>query len=80
MRIWKRFQDWYRGTYVPPPKHDPDSPLVRISPGRYEQPPTAKLLRVLGRFWSAHWQWIIGTALAIIAILVTLKAGAQIAF
>jgi hypothetical protein len=30
------------------------------------------MLAALGRFWIAHWQWIIGTAIAIIAIIVSL--------
>ena len=40
--------------------------------GYYEQPALAKVLGVLGRFWLAHWQWIIGTVLAIIGLVVAL--------
>ena len=68
----ERIRDWYRGTYVPPPPNDPDSPIVIISIGHYEQPLLAKLLGISGRFWLDHWQWIIGTALAVLAILVAL--------
>jgi hypothetical protein len=70
MSLKERLQEWYRGKYVPPPPNDPGSPLWRISPGHYEQPSLARLLRVIAQFWLAHWQWIIGTAIAIIAIMV----------
>lgn len=72
MGAWRKIKEWYQGEYIPPPPNDPDSPVVFISPGHYEQPLLAKVLRILGHFWLAHWQWIIGTALAIIAIVVAL--------
>lgn len=61
-----RIRDWYRGTYVPPPPNDPYSQIVFIGPGRYEQPRLAKILGVLGRFWLKHWQWIVGTVVAVV--------------
>ena len=67
-----KIKDWYRGVYVPPPKNDPDSSIVIISPGHYEQSPLAKVLGAIGRAWLAHWQWTIGTVLAIVAIIVSL--------
>lgn len=70
MGVWERLKEWYEGKYVPPPSIDPDSSFVIISPGHYEQPLVAKILRVIGNFWLAHWKWIIGTVLAVIAILV----------
>lgn len=71
MSLFMRLSSWYHGKYVPPPPNDPGSPIVRISPGHYEQPALAKLLHVLVTFWLQHWQWIIGTALAIVAILLS---------
>jgi hypothetical protein len=35
----------------------------------YEPPALAKALRVLGRFWIAHWKWIITIAITIAGIL-----------
>ena len=35
MALVSRVRDWYRGKYVPPPRNDPNSPLVFVSPGRY---------------------------------------------
>lgn len=67
---WLR--EWYRGRYVPPRLNDPNSSIVVLSPGRYEQPVLAKCLGALARFWLAHWQWIIGTFLAIIGLFLTL--------
>ena len=71
--IRQRLQEWYQGTYVPPPPNDPDSHVVFISPGHYEQTPLAKAVKLLGAFWLKHWQWITGTALAVIGIVVSLK-------
>ena len=68
----ERIRNWYRGRYVPPPPNDPDSPLVILLMGHYEQPLLAELLGVAGRFWLRHWQWTIGTALAVLAIFVAL--------
>jgi hypothetical protein len=55
---------WYRGLYVPPPT----GVLTHID--RFEQPPIANVLRSLGHFCLQHWQWILGTALAVLAIIV----------
>jgi len=70
MKTWDKIKAWYRGTYVPPPENDPESPLVIISPGYYEQPLSARILGTIGRFCLQHWQWIIGTILAIVAIII----------
>jgi hypothetical protein len=56
MQVIEKTKGWYRGRYVPPPPNDPDSSLVFISPGHYEQPILAKTLGVIGRFWLAHWK------------------------
>jgi hypothetical protein len=34
----------------------------------YEPPALAKALGTIGRFWLAHWKWIIGTAIAMVAL------------
>lgn len=72
MNLAERLREWYRGRYVPPRPNDPNSPIIVISLGHYEQPVLAKCLGALGRFWLAHWQWIIGTSLAIIGLFLTL--------
>lgn len=72
MNSAEQIREWYRGKYIQPRPNDPNSPIVVISPGHYEQPLLAKCFGALGRFWLAHWQWIIGTSLAIIGLLLTL--------
>ena len=67
----QRLHDWYRGKYVPPRPSTPD--LVVISPGHYDQPVFAKLLRTVGRFCRDHWKWIITITLAVPAVLVALN-------
>lgn len=67
--VLHRFSEWYQGTYIPPPPNDPYSNIVFISTGHYEQPPLAKILRMLFQFWLDHWKWIIGVAVAILAII-----------
>lgn len=39
----EKIKNWWRGKYIPPPKNDPDSQIVFISPGRYERPFLAKV-------------------------------------
>ncbi|WP_057162668.1 hypothetical protein [Lysobacter sp. Root916] len=70
MAIIEKLKEWRRGRYIPPPPSDPSNQIFFLSLGRYEQPVLAKLLGALGRFYLAHWQWIISTALAVIAIIV----------
>jgi hypothetical protein len=65
VRARERIAVWYQGVYVPPPANDPNSSLMFISPGYYEQPAMAKLLRRAGAFWLDHWKWLIGIAVAI---------------
>jgi hypothetical protein len=72
MSLIQKIKDWYRGKYVPPPKNDPNSGVVFISPGYYEQPLLAKIIGGLCHFYLKHWQWVIGTMIAIIGIIVAL--------
>jgi hypothetical protein len=65
MRIRQRLARWYRGRYVPPP---PSSRHVVFLTGHHEPSAPARFLRALVGFWLAHWQWIIGTALAVAAL------------
>jgi hypothetical protein len=69
MGFGERIKEWYRGRWVPPP---PPGRYLVFTMGHYEQPALARILGVLGRFWLAHWQWIIGTALVIVGIVVAL--------
>lgn len=72
MSLIQKIKDWYRGKYVPPPENDPNSGVVFISLGYYEQPLLAKIIGGLCRFYLKHWQWVIGTIIAIIGIIVAL--------
>lgn len=67
--MWQKIKEWYRGKYVPPRKNDPNSPVVFIGLGHYEQPPLAKALGRLARFWLERWPWIITTLIALVATL-----------
>jgi hypothetical protein len=58
MKLKKKVEDWYRGKYIPPPPNDPDSPIIFVSAGWYEQPHLARMIGAIARFWLAHWQWI----------------------
>ncbi|MBZ9820297.1 hypothetical protein [Mesorhizobium sp. CA4] len=68
MAFKQRISGWYQGKYVPP-QNDHSSGII-ILMGSYERHWTARLAQVLADFWLAHWQWTIGTTLAIIAIYV----------
>jgi hypothetical protein len=66
--IAERLKVWYRGRYISPPPNHPYSSVVFVSPGHYEQPALAKVLGIVGRFWLAHWKWIIGTVIAVVGL------------
>lgn len=70
MEIRKRIAEWYRGRYVPPPKNDPDSYVFVISPGYYEQPMLAKVIRVIWQFYLSHWKWLWGILATVVIALI----------
>lgn len=70
MGLIEKLKNWYRGRYIPPAPDDPNSQVFFLDLGHYERPALAKLLSAIGRFYLAHWQWVIGTVLAIVAIIV----------
>ena len=69
MGIINKLKEWYIGEYIPPPEKDPNSPVFIISAGHYEQSFIAKCLKVIGKFWLNHWQWILSFTVAIIALV-----------
>jgi hypothetical protein len=75
MSVGEKLKKWYRGTLIPPRQNDPGSPVVFLELDHYKQPPLAAFLGMLLKFIRGHWQWIIGTVLAIIAILVAVISG-----
>jgi hypothetical protein len=68
--MWKHIAEWYRGPYVPPPPNDPNSPVALFLMGRHEPHWTARYAQVLVAFWLAHWQWVIGTSIAVAGLLI----------
>jgi hypothetical protein len=72
MNLKEKIEDWYRGKYIPPPPDDPNSPIF-FGIGSYQQPLLARIIGAVARFWVEHWQWIIGTILAVVALVVSIK-------
>jgi hypothetical protein len=66
--IAERIANWYRGKYIPPPADDPDSLIVIISPGHYEQPFLARLIGAVWGFYARHWQWVWSTIIGVVAL------------
>ena len=67
-RIVDRLEIWYRGKYIQPPENDPDSPIIIVSAGWYEQPLLAKILGAVWSFYCTHWQWLWSTIIAVISL------------
>ena len=44
------------------------SPVVFVGPGFRVKPPLAQPLDRVVQFWLVHWQWLMGTMIAIIGI------------
>jgi hypothetical protein len=63
-------ENWYEGEFVPY-ENDSNDAVVFIG-GTYKRHWTAKVVRTLMRFWLNHWQWTIGTALAICGLAIAL--------
>ena len=65
--VIEKIQQWYEGEYVVY-ESDPHSPVIFIG-GDYRRHWTAAVARVLVEFWLAHWKWIIGSLIAIAAVV-----------
>jgi hypothetical protein len=63
-----KVRTWYGGEWKPY-ENPPGSAVVFMGVGANERHWTAKVARVLIRFWLAHWQWIIGAAIAVAGLL-----------
>ena len=63
MGVKKRIKTWWRGKYVQPS-------LTEIFDGetqkRFIRPWTAQVFVVVRQFWLNHWQFLIGTLVAIL--------------
>lgn len=70
MNFLERIRDWYNGKFIPY-GNDSNDAVVLIG-GTYERHWTAVVARVVAKFWSDHWQWTIGTVLAICGTLIAL--------
>ncbi len=68
IKIWGKIKEWYKGKYIPP-KLTQYSSITVLDTGGYKRPFIAKYLIVLKKFWIRHWQWIIGTILAVLALI-----------
>lgn len=64
--MWNRLRNWYDGEAV---VYEP--PLIGFTMRRHW---TASAARVLVEFWQRHWQWIIGTGIAIVASVAAVAA------
>lgn len=69
--ILKVVEDWYRGPYIEP-QNNPRSGLVFLM-GHHRPHWTAKAAQAVAAFWFAHWQWVIGTSIAVVGLAVALK-------
>lgn len=69
-KITERVANWYNGKYILPPKNDPNSSIIFILPGHYEQPLLAKILSAIGRFVAVEWKWLLGFIVAVLALYV----------
>ncbi|WP_126539282.1 hypothetical protein [Oharaeibacter diazotrophicus] len=62
---------WYQGEWKP--YFNPRDSNVFVFGGDHERHWTAKAARVVVTFWLNQWQWIIGTAIAIAALIATIS-------
>jgi hypothetical protein len=63
----KKLAEWHRGEYVPLDRED-DERFPVLSGGYYIQPPLARAIDALIRFYLIHWQWIWTTLIALVGL------------
>jgi hypothetical protein len=71
MRLREKLWNWYKGEFVPY-ENDPSSALVFFG-DTYNRRWSATALQVLVKFWENHWQWIIGTGIAVCGLAITFR-------
>jgi hypothetical protein len=71
LKFKKAVAEWYQGKSHAH-HNDPNSQVV-IFGWWYERHWTSRTAHVLAEFWLAHWQWVIGTSIAVVGLAVALK-------
>lgn len=69
LKFIKKLQQWYKGEFVPPPRNDPYSSLIIISPGYYKQPLLAKIIKKFINVFCNYKNFIVK---AIIGCIITI--------
>jgi hypothetical protein len=64
----KWLRNWYEGTWTQP--HNPANSYLVFGPYQ-EHHWTAQIVRSVVGFCQRHWQWIVGTAIALAALYVS---------
>lgn len=67
MKLKDKIENWYQGTYVPPPKNNPNDPFVFMSLGHYEKSAGAKI----AEFHLKHWVVLTPIYITLLGVLVT---------
>ncbi|MBB6254096.1 hypothetical protein [Nitrospirillum iridis] len=63
----KALKAWWRRMYgVSYIENDPDSPVIFV--GVEQAGPLRRARRLVASFWVKHWQWVIGTGIALIGL------------
>ena len=65
-----KIRQWYRGKFIP--ENNLNSDVIIVVDGFHKRHWTAHFARTLVTFWLKHWQWIIGTAIAITGLFTVL--------
>ncbi len=75
MAIIQKFKSLYSSTYIQAKKVTVGSLTIIVDAGHYEPSLISRFFTVIFTFWLNHWKWIIGTVLALGAIIVPIIFG-----
>lgn len=77
MNVLQKIKLWWRGQHIPLSLQEmierthlrfgEDPPREDLSE-MFHRPLIARICNRIGRFWLRHWQWIIGTVIALIGL------------
>ena len=70
-RLKKMVVDWYHGPWVGH-ENDPRSDLIFMT-GGHKPHWTARIAQCVVGFWVSHWQWTIGTVIALVGLAFAYK-------
>lgn len=69
-RLREKIKRWWQGEYIPPPRDNPNSPVIIVSIGFYRRHWTARAVSAIFAFVAHEWKWLIPVLLTLAGLII----------